>query len=72
MVKPQGPPLRAKVQKVIITEAVVWRLSIKKMFVKTQQNSQENTCTGAYLLIKLQALKKDLPVNFAKRLRTPF
>ena len=76
MVKPHGLPLRAEVQKVIITEVVVWRRSIKKMFLKTYQNTQENTYTGVFF-DKLQALKEDLqhrcfPVNFAKLLRAPF
>ena len=59
-----------------------WRCSIKKVFLKKIQNSQENTCVGVSFLIKLQAmpaafLKKRLwymyfPVNFAKFLRAPF
>ena len=31
------------------------RFSTKKMFLKNSQDSQENTCVGASLLIKLQA-----------------
>ena len=28
-------------------EAVAWRCSVKKMFLKISQNSQENTCAKA-------------------------
>ena len=60
-------------------------LFCKKLFLKTSQNSQENTCARVSFSIKLQAsglrpatlLKKRLwhtcfPVNFVKFLRTPF
>ena len=36
-------------------EAVVWRCSIKKVFLKILQNSQENTCARVSFLTKLQA-----------------
>ena len=36
------------------TEAVVWRCSVKKMFLEILQNSQENTCAKVSFLIKLQ------------------
>ena len=36
-------------------EAVVQTCSVKKMFLETSQNSQENTCARASFLIKLQA-----------------
>ena len=39
-----------------ITEAVVWRCSVKKVFLEISQNSQENTCARVSFLIKLQAL----------------
>ena len=39
----------------IKTEAVVQRCSVKKVFLKISQNSQENTCARASFLIKLQA-----------------
>ena len=42
---------------VLITEAVVQRCSVKKLFLKISQYSQENTCAKASLLIKLQALQ---------------
>ena len=63
-----------------ITETVAQRCSVKKVFLKISQNSQENTCTRVSFLIKLQrpttSLKQRLwhrsfPVNFAKFLRTP-
>ena len=38
------------------TEAVAWRCSVKKVFLEILQNSQENVCARASLLIKLQAL----------------
>ena len=55
-------------------EAVVGSCSIKKVFLKISQNSQENTCARVSLLIKLQAwgLHRCLPVNFAKFSRTHF
>ena len=34
---------------------VIPRLSVKKVFSKISQNSQENTCARASFLIKLQA-----------------
>ena len=36
-------------------EAVTQRGSVKKVFFKISQNSQENTCVGVPFLIKLQA-----------------
>ena len=36
------------------TEAVVLRCSVKKVFLRILQNSQENTCARVSLLIKLQ------------------
>ena len=70
---------------VLNVEAVVQRCSIKKVFLKISQNSQENTCARVSFLIKSQTLglrpatvlKKRLwyrcfPVNFAEFLRTPF
>ena len=50
---------------------VARRCSVKKMFLKILQNSQENTC------IRVSLLKKRLwhwcfPVNFVKYLRTHF
>ena len=37
------------------TEAVAQRWSVKKLFLKISQNSQENTCARVSFLIKLQA-----------------
>ena len=63
------------------TDAVVQRCFVKKVFLKIPQNSQEKTCAGVTLLIKLQASglqlyhKRDsgtgvflrcFPVNFVK------
>ena len=55
-------------------EAAVRRCSVKKMFLKISQNSQENTCARVSLLIKFQAwdLHRCFPVNFLKFSRTPF
>ena len=63
-------------------EAVAQTCSVKKVFLESSQNSQENTCARVSFLIKLQEapatlLKKRLwhrcfPVNFAKFLRTAF
>ena len=36
-------------------EVVVQRCSVKKVFLKISQNSQESTCTRVSFLIKLQA-----------------
>ena len=36
------------------TEAVAQRCSVKKVFLKISQNSQENTCARVYFLTKLQ------------------
>ena len=65
-----------------MSEAAVRKYSVKAVFLKICQNSQENTCTRVSFLIKLQArpttlLKKSLwhmcfPVNFEKFLRTTF
>ena len=43
-------------------EAVVQRCSVKKVFLKISQNSQENPCARVSLLIKLQ-----LACNFIKK-----
>ena len=63
------------------TEAVVWRLSLKKMFLKISQISQENACAGgsfeqtcglACNFIKKRLQHWCFPVKFAKLLRIPF
>ena len=53
------PLLHARIphSTVVITEADIQRCSIKKVFLKISQNSQENTCTRASFLINLQALQ---------------
>ena len=65
-----------------LTGAVVWRCSVKKVFLDISQNSRENTCARVSFLVKLQAwgltlLEKRLwhrcfSANFAKFLRIPF
>ena len=42
------------------TEAVFQKCSVKKVFLKISQNSQENTCASVSFLIKLQALCESL------------
>ena len=37
----------------VVTEAVVQRCSVKKLFLEISQNSQENTCAGVSFLTKL-------------------
>ena len=37
------------------TEAVTQKGSVKKLFLKTSENSQENTCARVSFLLKLQA-----------------
>ena len=49
-------------------EAVVQRCSVKTVFLKIWENSQENTCVRVSFLIKLEA---SVPVNIVKFLRTP-
>ena len=48
------------------------RCSVKKVFLKISQNSQENTCDRVSFLIKLQVCHRCFPVNFVKFLRTHF
>ena len=50
---------------------VARRCSVKKMFLKILQNSQENTCTRVSLL-KKRLWHWCFPVNFVKYLRTHF
>ena len=57
-------------------EADVQRCSVKKVFLKILQNSQENIRARIFILINTALLKKRLwhrcfLVNFAKFLRTP-
>ena len=64
----------------ITTEAVVWRCSVKKVFLEISQDSQESTCARVSFVVRPQPatlLKKGFwhrcfPVNLAKFLRTPF
>lgn len=36
-------------------ESVVWRCSVTKLFSRTSQNSDENTCNGVLYLLKSQS-----------------
>ena len=56
--KPEG----VKCNVIAITEAVVQRYSVKKVFLEISQNSQENTCARVSFSIKLQAV-----FNFIKK-----
>ena len=54
--------------------AVSCRCSLKKMFLKISQNSQEDTCVRVTFLMTLSKKRlghRCFPVNFAKFLRTP-
>ena len=53
--------------KIVATEAVAQRCSVKKVFLEILQNSQENTCARVSFLIKLQAtlLKEALAQEFS-------
>ena len=48
------------------------RCSIKKVFFKISQNSQENICAKVSFILKRRLWHRCFPVNFAKVLRTPF
>ena len=59
------------------SEPAAQRCSVKKVFLKVSQNSQENTCARVSFLTKMQVSAKRLwhryfPVNFVKILRTRF
>ena len=54
------------------------RCSIKKLFLKILQYSQENTCVGVSFLVKIRAFSpvkktstQTFPMNIVKFLRTP-
>ena len=46
------------------TETVTRRCSVKKLFLKNSQNSQENTCAGVSFLVKSLFFKS---LNFIKK-----
>ena len=48
-------PLTKSFFRTDITEVVVRRCSVKKMFLEISQKSKENTCARVFFLIKLQA-----------------
>ena len=54
------------------SEAVELRCSVRKVFSEISQNSQENTCARVSFFNKVAGLGLELPVNFAKFLRTLF
>ena len=74
-------PLKTK-KCIWVIEAAVQRCSVKKVFLKISQYSQDKTCPGVSFLSKLQAWGLQLywkrlshrcfPMNFAIFLRTPF
>ena len=41
--------------RILPSEAVAQRCSVKKVFLEISQNSQENTCARASVLVKLHA-----------------
>ena len=63
-----------------LTETDTQRCSVRKVFLKISQNSQENSCARASFLIKLQVcnfVKKEIlpqvfSCKFCEILRTPF
>ena len=61
----QAPP-----SKVSYTTTVYSRWSVKKVFLKISQNSQENTCASVSFLRK-RVWHRWFPVNFAISLREP-
>ena len=42
---------------VFLSGAIVWVCSVKKAFLKTFENSQENTCVGVSFLIKCRSFQ---------------
>ena len=49
-----------------LSEVIVQRCSVKKVFLEILQNSQENTCTRISFLVKEGALKSPA-CNFIKK-----
>ena len=54
-----------------LAEAVVWRCSVKNVFLEGSRNSQENTCAGVFLS-KTSSLKATLRDISAKRFFSEF
>ena len=76
--KPSDNLIQINVQ---MLEAVVWRCSVKKVFLEISQNSQKNTCASLFFnkvagrpatLLKKRLWHWCFPVNFVKFLRKPF
>ena len=59
-----------KWKKRLIIEAVIQRCSVKKVFLETSQNSQENTCARVSFSIKLQFLTWSCKITKPKALPT--
>ena len=53
-----------------VSEAVVQRCSVVKIFLEISQNSLENTCARVSFLIKLQALGEISKNNFFYKTRS--
>ena len=58
--------------KIKIPGAISRSCSVKKMFLKMSQNSQENTFAGASFLFKKRLWHRCFLVSFTKFLTTPF
>ena len=77
-----GLPAHTFLKHFELTEAVVQRCSVKKVFLNISQNSQEHNCARVSFLINFRPkahniIKKGLwhrcfPVNFANFSRKPF
>ena len=52
--------------------AVIWRCSVKMVFLKISQNSQKNTCVKVSCNKVAGLRHRCFPVNFEKFSRTPF
>ena len=48
-------PLKETLPRLLGSEAVAGRCSVKRVFLEISQNSEENTCVRISFLIKLQA-----------------
>ena len=57
-----------------MSEAVVWRYFVKKVFLGISQNSQENTCARslACIIIKKEALAQGFSCEFCEIYKDTF
>ena len=60
------------IREMVGSEAVARRWSVKNLFIKILQNSQENTCVSLYLNKVEETPTQVFSVNFAQFLRIPF